>query len=528
MSEKIVAGKNDTDGITTSGSQPSYWIDSCEPLKYTPLQKDLQTEIVIVGGGISGLSVAYCLAKSGRKVIVIEDGFIGSGETGRTTAHLVNALDDRYSEIENKLGETASMLAAMSHTEAINFIEKIIQEESISCDFHRVDGYLFLHPSDHLKTLEDELNATHRAGISTTLLQEVPGIPYEGGPCLRFPNQAQFHPMKYLRGLAEAIIKYDGIIFTQTRAQEFKKDGIKANDYFIQADHIVVATNSPVNDWVTMHTKQHPYRTYVIGGLVPKDTLPPALWWDSGNVNSKWVTDPYHYVRLQPYNEQSDMLIAGGEDHKTGQAETEHIVEEDRYKALEVWTRTHFPSLQNIIYQWSGQVLEPVDSLAFIGRNPGDENIYIATGDSGNGMTHGTIAGMLISDLIQRVHNPWEKIYDPARITLKATGDFLKEVGNMAIQYLDYLTPGDIKSINDLPLGEGGVMNLGGKKAAVYRDEKNVLHSYSAICPHLGCVLHWNANEKSFDCPCHGSRFTCEGKVVNGPALTDLKRIVIN
>jgi Rieske Fe-S protein len=180
------------------------------------------------------------------------------------------------------------------------------------------------------------------------------------------------------------------------------------------------------------------------------------------------------------------------------------------------------------VYRWSGQVLEPVDSLAFIGRNPGNKNIYIATGDSGNGMTHGTIAGMLIGDLILGVTNPWEEVYDPARITLKASGDFLKEVSNMTVQYLDYLAPGDIKTINELPTNEGAVMTLGGRKAAVFRDDKNVVHAYSAICPHLGCVLQWNSTEKSFDCPCHGSRFTCEGKVVNGPANTDLKRIIIN
>lgn len=528
MSRYTFSGVDQQEGLLTSGSTLSYWIDSVEPLIFKPLQEDLKTETVVVGGGISGLSVAYCLARSGRKVVVIEDGFIGSGETGRTTAHIVNALDDRYAEIESKLGKEDAVLAAASHTAAINFIEQVVREEKIDCNFMRIPGYLFLHPSDKVKTLEDEFAATHRVGINTEFIQGVPEIASENGPCLKFPRQAQFHPMKYLRGLTTAILNYGGSIYTETRAAEINKDGVKANNHYIQAKHIVVATNTPVNDLVTMHTKQHPYRTYVIGGLIPKETIGYALWWDTGDMKSKWVSDPYHYVRLQTYNDQYDLLIAGGEDHKTGQAEEENIPEEDRYKALEAWTRKRFPMLKEIIYAWSGQVLEPVDSLAFIGRNPGDKNIYIATGDSGNGMTHGTIAGMLLCDLISGVHSPWEKIYSPSRITLKATGDFLKEVGNMAAQYLDYLSPSDIKSLKVLAPTEGAIINYQGKKTAVYRDETNEIHAYSAICPHLGCVLQWNASEKSFDCPCHGSRFTCQGKVVNGPAKGDLKRLDLN
>lgn len=514
------------EGITTSGTTVSYWLDSVEPIQFTPLTSDKVTDTVIIGAGISGLSVAYRLTKMGRKVIVIDDGYVGSGETGRTTAHIVNALDDRYSEIERRLGEKDSHLAAASHTAAIDFVEKTVREENIDCDFMRIDGYLFLHPSDTIQTLRDEHAATLKAGLQTELIEGMPGIRNEYGTALRFPNQAQFHPLKYLRGLCDAIIKNGGEIYTTTHADEIKENKVRANEFTITANQVVVATNSPVNDLVTMHTKQHPYRTYVIGALVPKGTVTYALWWDTGDMKSKWVTEPYHYVRVQPYNESSDLLIAGGEDHKTGQAEKENIPEENRYENLITWTKARFP-IQDIIYKWSGQVLEPVDSLAFIGRNPGDKNIYIATGDSGNGMTHGTIAGLLIADLIAGVDNPWEKLYSPSRITMKAAGDFLQEVGNMTMQYLDYLTPGDIQSLNQLQAQQGAIINLGTKKAAVYRDEKNVLHAFSAICPHLGCVVQWNGSEKSFDCPCHGSRFTCEGKVVNGPAQGDLKHIVL-
>jgi glycine/D-amino acid oxidase-like deaminating enzyme/nitrite reductase/ring-hydroxylating ferredoxin subunit len=527
MGHYVFSGADKESGLLTSGVNLSYWLDSVEPLIYSPIDADLKTEIVIIGAGISGLSVAYVLAKSGREVVVLEDGFVGSGETGRTTAHIVNALDDRFSEIAKRLGEKEALLAAASHSSAIDFIEKVVHDEKIDCEFMRIDGYLFLHPSDKLKTLEDEYEITNQIGLKTELLDRVPGVDFEKGPSLKFARQAQFHPLKYLRGLAEAVVRYGGRIYTETHAEEIKEKMVTANGHLIEAENIVVATNSPVNDLVTMHTKQHPYRTYVVGALIPKGTVPYALWWDTGDMKSKWVPDPYHYVRLQPYDEQHDLLIGGGEDHKTGQAEAEHILEEDRFTNLISWLKQRFPMMGETVYRWSGQVLEPVDSLAFIGRNPGDEHIYISTGDSGNGMTHGTIAGMLIADLIQGVPNAWEKIYDPSRITLKAAGDFLKEAGNMAAQYLDYLTPGDLKSVENLAPNAGAIVNIGAKKAAVYRDEHNVLHAYSAVCPHLGCIVHWNNAEKSFDCPCHGSRFTCQGNVVNGPAQSDLKKISV-
>ena len=513
------------EGIVTSGSNLSYWIESILPLRFNPLNDDIRTDVVIVGGGIAGLSVAYCLVKAGKKVVVVEDGFLGSGETGRTTAHLVNALDDRYAEIERILGEEKCRLAAESHTKAIDFIEQVVKQEEIDCDFTRLDGYLFLHPTDEIKTIEEEFVATNKYGIATEKLEGVPGIAANVGVCLRFPNQAQFHPMKYLRGLANYIVRNGGSIYTETHVEGITRNGIRSRKFAVQAEHVVVATNTPVNNFVTMHTKQHPYRTYVIGGLIPKDTLRAALWWDTGNMRSEWVTDPYHYVRVQSYDDRHDLLIAGGEDHKTGQASKENLEEEGRFAKLEQWTRKHFPSMREIVYHWSGQVMEPVDMMAFIGKNPGDKNIYIATGDSGNGMTHGTIAGMLIRDLILGKPNPWVKLYDPSRITLKAAGDFLKEVANMSAQYLDYFDAGDVESIRDLTAGQGAIVSMKGKKVAVYKDETQMLHTFSAICPHMGCVLQWNGSEHSFDCPCHGSRFTCHGAVVNGPAKSDMSRV---
>lgn len=515
-------------GTITSGKNVSFWIDSSPILSFSKPTHDLETEVLIIGGGIAGLTTAYKLLQKGKKVVLVEDGFIGSGETGRTTAHLSNALDDRYYYLENTFGEEAAALAAESHTAAIAEIEKIVTTLRIDCSFKRVSGYLFLHPSDKQESLDKEYEATQKAGMQTSLLPETPVI--EGGEivrCLEFKNQGQFHILHYIKGLADAIIALGGVIYTEANAKNISKEGAEVNGFTFSAKHIVVATNTPINDTLTMHTKQYAYRTYVIAAKIPKGTLPYSLWWDTGNLNSKWVSQPYHYVRLENFDEEYDLLISGGEDHKTGQADEENIPESTRYDMLEAWTRQYFPMLDEISYRWSGQVMEPVDSLGYMGKNPGDDNIYIITGDSGNGMTHATIGAMIISDLIVGNKNKWEDLYSPSRITFKATGDFLREAGNMAAQYLDWISSADLKNTADLPAGEGGVLSSGLRRIAVYRDYDNTLRAFSAVCPHLGCIVKWNPDEKSFDCPCHGSRFAADGTVTNGPAQADLSKIHI-
>lgn len=278
----------------------------------------------------------------------------------------------------------------------------------------------------------------------------------------------------------------------------------------VSASAIVVATNTPVNDWVAIHTKQAAYRTYVIGMHIPKGSVTKALYWDT--------PDPYHYVRLQDVGKH-DVLIVGGEDHKAGQADDA----DERFDRLEAWTRERFSTAGEVEFRWSGQVMEPIDSLAFIGRNPGDENIYVVTGDSGNGMTHGTIAGILITDLVLKRENEWATLYDPSRVSLRAMPEFAKENLNVVAQYADYATAEDVDQVREITPGAGALIRDGLKKLAVYRDSHGELHQRSAICPHLGCIVDWNSTEKTWDCPCHGSRFDPYGKVLNGPANTGLR-----
>jgi glycine/D-amino acid oxidase-like deaminating enzyme/nitrite reductase/ring-hydroxylating ferredoxin subunit len=497
-----------------SGTTRSVWMEDGPLPVPTMLHQDIEADICVVGAGIAGLSTAYELTRRGLQVVVLEDGLLAAGETERTTAHLSNALDDRYFQIERLHGEHRAQLAAESHTAAIDCIESIVWREKIDCDFERLDGFLFTAPEHSTDYLEREREAAHRAGLAgVEMVACAPLGSFDTGPALKFSRQGQFHPLKYLRALIAAIARNSGRIFTHTHVDEIH-DGTPcevhtATGRTVRADAVVMATNVPVNDRVTIHTKQAPYRTYVIAAPVSLNAMPHALFWDTA--------DPYHYVRLQRC-QSHDLLIVGGEDHKTGQVEDP----EKRWEALARWARQRF-TMGAVVHRWSGQVIEPIDYLAFIGRNPGDKHVYIATGDSGQGMTHGTIAGILLSDLITGRDNPWKELYDPARKTMRAAGEFARENLNVAAQYRDYATGGDIKSADDLMPGQGAVIRHGLRKVAAYKNEDGHVHECSAVCPHLGCVVHWNDAEKTWDCPCHGSRFDRFGSVLNGPAITDLK-----
>jgi glycine/D-amino acid oxidase-like deaminating enzyme/nitrite reductase/ring-hydroxylating ferredoxin subunit len=512
-------------GSRTSGENLSYWLDTSPALHYEALQHELSAEVLIIGGGIAGLTTAYALSKAGRQVVLVEDGNIGSGESGRTTAHITHALDDRYFLIEDMFGEEDAHKVAASHTAAIDWIESAVAAEGIDCHFRRVPGYLFIHPTDSRESLEKEFHAAQRAGLPVRWLDSVPHLQAESGPCIEFPRQGQFHIMMYLEGLAGAIVRMGGRIFTGTHARHVSNDGAVCNGYQVKAQQIVVATNSPINDFAAMHTKQAPFRTYVIAGKIPKGTLPAALWWDTGDQGSKWFVAPYHYARTEELDGENDVLIIGGEDHKTGQADAEGIPEQQRYDALIEWSRKRFPMLQELSWTWSGQVMETMDYLGYLGRNPGDDNIYIITGDSGNGMTHGTLGGMIISDLILGLENPWAALYSPGRIPLKKAGVWLSQNVDVMAQYADFIKGADIAGFAELPAGEGAILGKGLNRFAVYRDEAGAVHVYSAVCPHMGCVVRWNGEEKTFDCPCHGSRFTRDGVVINGPATAGLSAV---
>ena len=507
------------------GATATIWYENVELPRFRApsAQTRMDADVCVIGAGIAGLTTAYLAAKAGRSVAVFDEGPIGSGQTGRTSAHLASEIDDRLIEIERLHGAEGARLAYESHAAAIDAIERIGREEKIECEFKRLDAFLSSVPGDPPDLLDKEFEAAKRAGFADVEIVERGGLDHNR--CLRFGNQARFHPLLYLAGLAEAIKRMGGRIFTGKRVIDVQGSDPKTGKpgrvklqgmrKTFAAQHIVVATNTPapINDWFGIYTKQSAYRTYVIGGAIAAGSVADALYWDTG--------DPYHYVRLEPSKDgRTDVLLVGGADHKTGQFPKDGAP----FTALETWARLKFPMMQGVHYRWSGQVQEPADGLAFIGRALTDkQEVFVATGDSGMGLTHGTIAGLLINDLIDGKQNAWERLYDPSRKMMNA--EFVSENVNVVKQYVDLVTPGQIRSADEIPAGQGAVMREGLSKVAVYRDPQGRLHKCSAVCTHLQCIVQWNHIEQSWDCPCHGSLFDPLGKVLMGPAIDDLPSV---
>ena len=499
----------------------SLWMATCDVVAYSPLGENHSTDVCVVGAGIAGLTAAYLLAKEGRQVVVVDSRHLAAGQTQRTTAHLVNAHDNFYSVVEKIHGIAGTKIAAASHTAAIDTIERIVADEQIDCDFRRIAGYLFCPPGPSTEILEKEFDAATRAGIQgLEIVGRAPLASFDTGKALRYPRQGQFHPLKYLTHLANAFEAAGGKIYTGTQVKQVT-DGSPVivetqHGPQITANAVIVATNTPFNDRFAIHTKQAPYLTYALSSPVPAGSMQPMLLWDTES--------PYHYVRLQPADDEHQMLIVGGEDHKIGQVADQN----DRHDRLEVWARERFPMMGPVAQRWSGMVLETVDGGAYIGKNPGEQNVYIATGDSGMGMTHGTIAGLLLTDLICGRQNAWSAFYDPSRIPMAShsLGQFAIENLNVAKEYVvDWAGFGDQPPVDQLQKDEGTVIRRGFQLVAVYCNSHGNLQECSAVCPHLGCIVHWNNLEKVWDCPCHGSRFDAGGNVINGPAISALKAL---
>ena len=381
------------DGITAP-----IWFDQIEVPTFRSVsdRQSIDADVCVVGAGIAGLTTAYLAAGEGLSVVVLNEGPVGDGQTGRTSAHLASAIDDRFVEIEKMHGEEGAKLAYQSHAAAIDTIERIALQENIDCEFARLNAYLSATATDLPDLLDKELAAAKRAGFAD--VEKIPSGGLNGGPRLRFGNQARFHPLLYLVGLAEAVKRRGGKIYTGRRVIDVQGADpenktpamikLRGLNKPVTAKHVVVATNTPapINDWFGIYTKQSSYRSYVIGMPIKRKSIEDALYWDTA--------DPYHYVRLeQGHADNKDILIVGGEDHKTGQFPADGAP----FLKLAEWARKHFPDLGDVQYRWSGQVQEPADGLAFIGRALTEKSdVFVATGDSGMGLTHGTIAGMLI------------------------------------------------------------------------------------------------------------------------------------
>jgi glycine/D-amino acid oxidase-like deaminating enzyme/nitrite reductase/ring-hydroxylating ferredoxin subunit len=499
------------------------WQDPLAAFKGPPLVRDLDCDVCVVGAGIAGLTTAYLLSQAGRHVVVIDGNESpGGGETRFTTAHLASAIDDRFYEVARIRGEAAAKLAHESHAAAIDQIEMICDAEGIACGFRRLDGFLFAAPGDE-KVIDREFEAAKAAGCDVQKLDGTPIPTLGSGPGIRFSRQATFEPSRYMTGLWSAIAKREVAFLGQTRARDVAGGDcpeVRTDRGTIRANAVVVASNSPIHTRLVLHAKLAPYSTYVIAGPVPRGSVADGLYWDT--------LDPYHYIRLITNRDRDDstseteLLLVGGADHRTGQEQNPAR----RWLDLEEWSRERFPQMGDITHRWSGMVMETLDGLGYIGADPtGARNVYVATGDSGMGMTHGTIAGILLSDLIQGRPNAWVELYDPSRRPIRATGDLVTEAANAALPYVDWVTGSNVNELNAIRPGEGAVVRKGLTKLAIYRDPVGTLHFRSAVCPHLGGLVRWNSAEKTWDCPCHGSRFHASGEVLHGPAHCPLNSV---
>jgi len=494
----------------------SPWFEG-NPASFGTLHGDTFVDVAIVGSGITGITAATLLKSAGKTVALIDKSNISAGETGYTTAHLTEIIDTRYHDLINDFGIEGARMVAQSSRAAIEMIESLSQEHGIDCQLTSLPAYLYTESGDERTELMDELEACRKVGILATWVGNVP-LPFKTEGGIRFENQAQFHPRLYLLPLAKKIAGNGSFVFENTRVDHVD-DGtpckVHTDRGSITARDVIVCTNSPVNNWIFLHTKLPAYRTYALGAKLKGDTTGiDGLYWDT--------FDPYHYTRKAQIPGFGEIVIVGGEDHKTGTKENTA----DCFQHLEQYMRSRF-NVESIPFRWSGQILEPLDGLPYIGKNSLSEHIYVAAGYSGNGMTFGTLAGMILSDLISGRKNKWADLYDATRFHPMASAkEFITENVDFPTYFIkDRLHGADVESISDVKSGEGKIVNHEGQKVAAYRDEQGTLHACSAVCPHMGCLVHFNNAETTWDCPCHGSRFDVDGKVANGPAVSDLEQV---
>ena len=482
--------------------------------KETTTQKTVY-DVCIAGGGITGLTTALLLQKAGKKCVIAEMHTIGFGSTSGTTAHINTVFDTPFYAVERDFGEENSMLLAEAAREAMQLIRKNIAAHRIDCDFEEKSGYIFATEKEQDADLARLVEAAQKVAVPINLINDSPfPIPYTSIACAQ--EQAQFHPVKYIFGLAKAFEAAGGIIMTGckvTDVDEGTEIKIKTTKGEILASHLIWATHIPpgVN---LLHFRAAPYRSYVIGLTLNGNNYPQDLGYD--------MEEPYHYYRTHTIDGQQ-FLIAGGEDHKTAHEENT----EDSFRKLESYVRKYF-DVNKVSFKWSSQYFEPADGIAYIGHLPGNgDNIWVATGFGGNGMTYSHIAAITLSDILIKGDSKYRELFDPNRVKpIAGFTNFVKEAADVVKEFVSgKFSAEKIKEFTDIAAGEAKVVNYEGEKIAMYKDELHNIHAVNPTCTHIHCTVAWNAAEKSWDCPCHGARYSCDGEVLTGPATKNLEVI---
>ncbi|MDD5580362.1 MAG: FAD-dependent oxidoreductase [Methylobacter sp.] len=493
------------------GKPTSLWLDTTPETDFPSLENNLTVDVAIIGGGIAGLTGATLLKAQGKTVAVLEAARIIHGVTGYTTAKVTSLHTLIYDYLIRHFGEEKARAYADANQAAIEQIARFVKEKQIACDFIRTEAYTYTESPDQVDQIRAEVNAAVQLGLPASFIDHTP-LPFPVKAAVRFNNQAQFHPRKYLLALAQEIPGEGSYIFENTRVIDLDEDEscqVTTERGAILAQAVIIASHFPFNDKALYASRLHPFRSYVLGVRV-EGPVPRGMFIS---------TDPAYSVRSHPL-EDGELLLVGGEKHTAGQGGDTVA----RYQRLEQWARAHF-AVKSIDYRWSTQDNRTMDHVPYIGRStPLSKHVYVATGFGGWGMTNGTVAGMLLSDLILGRVNSWADVYDPNRLNLESVPDFVKHSADI-VQHLvsDRLPEEDAGSIRP---GEGKVVDTAEGNIALYKSEDGTLTTLSPICTHMGCVVHWNPAEKSWDCPCHGSRFTADGKVIHGPAITNLEELM--
>jgi len=502
----------DKDSLIDSTPRASIWTATTDALDFPALDSHLDVDVAVIGAGITGITTAALLAQEGLRVAVLEAASIGAGTTGYSTGNLYAMVDQNLHKLAAKWGQGIATQIVQSRRMAVDLIEKNTRDYGIDCQFSRQPWVLYSVDADSDGVIDAEYQAAIKAGLDARVSNELP-LPYTISHALIVSHQAQFHPLRYVRQLADAIRSERCRIFENTPVLDYDDDKgiVRTAQYEVRAQHIVMATHTP-KGFNAIQTELGPYREYAVAAPLRSNKLPGGIFWSVGAEK--------HSTRLVEMGGKAYVLIIG-DMHKTGQNQDPDA----SYRQLEATLQARF-DVGPATFRWSAQQYRPADGLPYIGPAIGSGRLHLASGFAADGLTYGTLAAMITCDQIAGRQNAFAELYSPRRFTpVKSAGAFLKENLNVAGYYLkDYIKGADATQLAEVPRGEGRIVEIAGDKLAVYRDDSFQLHVVSPVCTHLKCIVHWNNAERSWDCPCHGSRFSTDGEVLEGPAITPLQK----